>query len=53
MQPIQVKLYQKQKNFPGLLSAFWKSKLNFEYFQEKDDPHSVFISDATNCERRG
>ena len=52
-QPIQIKLYQKQKTFPGLLSAFSKSKLNFEHFQEKDEAHSVFISEATNCEKRG
>ena len=52
-QPIQIKLSQKQKFFPRFFSAFSKSKLNFEHFQEKDDPHSVFISEATNCEKRG
>ena len=53
MQQIQIKLSQKQKNFPELFSAFSKSKLNFENFQKKDDPHSVFISEATACEKRG
>ena len=52
MQPIQIKLSQKQKTFPGLFSAFSKSKLNFEHFQQKDDPHSAFISEATACEKR-
>ena len=52
-QQIQIKFSQKQKIFHGLFSAFSKSKLNFEHFQEKDDPHSVFISEATNCEKRG
>ena len=52
-QPIQVKLSQKQKLFPWFFSAFSKSKLMFERFQKKDDPHSLFISEATACEKRG
>ena len=52
-QPIQVKLSQKQKTFSGFLSAFLESKLNFEHSQKKDDPHSLFISDSTACEKRG
>ena len=53
MQPIQIKLSQKKKTFPRLFSAFSKSKLNFEHFQKKDDPHHSFISEATACEKRG
>ena len=53
MQPIQIKLSQKQKTFPRLFSAFSKSKLTFQHFQKKDDPHSLFISDATACEKCG
>ena len=53
MQPIQVQLSQKQKIFPGLFSSLSKSKLKFEHFQKKDDPHSLFISEATACEKRG
>ena len=52
-QPLQVQLSQKQKTFPPFFSAFSKSKLKFEHFQKKDDPHSVFISDATVCEKCG
>ena len=52
-QPIQVQLSEKQKTFPGFFSAFPKSKLNFEHFQKKDDPHSAFISEATVCEKCG
>ena len=52
-QQIQIKLSQKQKTFPGLFSAFSKSKLKFEHFQKKDDPHRSFISEATACEKRG
>ena len=53
MQRIQVQLSQKQKIFPGLFSSFSKSKLNFEHFQKKDDPHSLFVSEATACEKLG
>ena len=53
MQPIQIKLSQKQKTFPWLFSAFSKSKLNFEHFQKKDGPHTLFLSEATVCEKRG
>ena len=52
-QPIQVQLSQKQKTFPQLFSAFSKSKLKFEHFKKKDDPHSLFIYDSTACEKRG
>ena len=53
MQPIHMKLYQKLKTFSGFFSAFSKSKLNFEYFQKKDDTQSLFISEPTACEKRG
>ena len=52
-QTIQIQLSEKQKTFPGFFSSFSKSKLNFEHFQEKDDPHSLFISEAAVCEKRG
>ena len=52
-QQIQIKLTQRHKIFPWFFSVFSKSKLNFEHFQKKDDPHSLFISEATACEKRG
>ena len=52
-QPIQVQLSKKQKTFPEFFSAFSRSKLKFEHFQKKDDAHSLFISEATACEKRG
>ena len=52
-QPIQMQLSQKQKTFPRFFCAFSKSKLKFERFQKKDDPHSLFSSEATACEKRG
>ena len=39
-QPIRTPLSQKHTAFSQLLLAFSKSKLNFEHFQKKDDPHS-------------
>ena len=47
MQPIQILLSHKQKTFSEFFSAFLKSALNFEHFQEKDDPHSQCISQIT------
>ena len=52
-QPIWTELSKKQTAFSELLHAFWKSTLNFEHFQKKDDPHSRFISEITHSEKRG
>ena len=46
-QPIQILLSQKQKTFSEFFSAFLKSKLTFEHFQNKYDPHSRCISQFT------
>ena len=40
MQSILTKLSQKLKLVLHFFLAFSKCKLNFEYFQKKDDPHS-------------
>ena len=53
MQPIHIILSQKVKFFCWFFLAFSKSKLNFEHLQKKDDPHSLFISEATACEKGG
>ena len=53
MQPIHVQLSQKLKTISGFFPLFSKSKLNFEHFQKKDRAHSLFISEATACEKRG
>ena len=44
MQPIPTRLSEKQKAFFEFFLAFSKSTLNYEHFQKKDDPHSLFIS---------
>ena len=52
-QPIHKELSQKLNTFSQFFHAFSKSGLNFEHFEKKDDPHSLFISEATACENRG
>ena len=53
MQPIHMQLSQKLKTFSAFFPAFSKSRLNFETFQKKDDAHTLFICEATACEKRG
>ena len=53
MQPIHMQLSQKLKTFFRFFSAFSKSRLNSEFFQETDNAHSLFISEATACVKRG
>ena len=36
----QILLSEKPKTFSQLSSEILKGKLNFEHFEEKDDPHS-------------
>ena len=50
--PIHMQLSKKLKTFSQFFLAFSKSRLNFEHFQEKDDAHSLFISEGTACEKR-
>ena len=52
MQPIHLELSQKLKTFPQFFLQFSKSMLNFEHYQKKDDAHSLFICEATACEKR-
>ena len=52
-QPIRTKLSQKQEAFPQFFLAFSKSTLNFEHFQKKDDPPSLFISEITHFGKEG
>ena len=47
MIPIQMQLSQKKHFFSQFFPAFLKSRLNFEYFEKKDHPHSFCISEIT------
>ena len=53
MEPIHMQLSEKLKPFSEFFRAFSKSGLKFEDFEKKDDPHTLFISEATACENRG
>ena len=44
MMPIQMELSKKQENFSQFFSPFFKSSLNFEYFETKDDGQGFCIS---------
>ena len=52
MQPIHMQLSQKLKTFFRFFNVFSKSRLRFEYSQNKDDTHTLFISAGTACEKR-
>ena len=47
---IQMELSQKGIRSSQFLAAFWKSRLNFEHFEKKDDPHSFCPSEITDSE---
>ena len=48
---IQMQLSQKQKDFSQLFAGIFESKLNFEHFEKKDDPHSFCIFKNTYSEK--
>ena len=52
-QPINMVLSQKLKTFSQFFRAFWKSRINLQHFQKKDDTHSLFISETMAWEKRG
>ena len=51
-QPNQTQLSQKQISFSEFFAPFLKFALVFEHFQKKDDRHSLYISEITECKRR-
>ena len=53
MQPIHMQLSQILKTFSWFFNVFSESRLSFEYFQKKDDAHSLLISEAMACKKRG
>ena len=52
MQPNDMQLSQKLKIFFQFFNVFSKCRLRFEYSQNKDDTHTLFISEGTACEKR-
>ena len=51
--PVRTKLSKKQQAFPEFFLAFSQSTFNFEHFQKKDDPPSLFISEITPSRKGG
>ena len=48
--PIQIQLSEKQKCFSQFVAAFSKSRLNFGYFETKDEPHRFCIAEVMDSE---
>ena len=48
-QQVQTLIYQKVKTFSGFFIASLKSTLNLEYFEKKDQSHSLSITEINNC----
>ena len=52
-QPIQMKLYQKQKTFSEFFFAFLKSILNFKELPKQGDSHTDCLFGNTGSEKDG
>ena len=48
--PIETQLSQKQKPVSQSFAPFYKSRLNFQHFDKKDDPHRFLFSEITDSE---
>ena len=48
-QQVQTQISLKPKTFPGFFIASLKSTLNLEYFEKKDESHSLSITEINNC----
>ena len=51
--PIQMEFSLKPKTFSDFFISFLESTSNFKHFEKKDDRHTYFISEITECERLG
>ena len=50
---ILMHLSLKPKTFSDLFALFLESTSNFEHSETKDDRHTYFISEITECEKLG
>ena len=50
---IQTQLYSKPKTFYHCFVLFLMSTSDLKHFEKKDDSHSYFISEITDCVRLG
>ena len=46
---VQTQISLKPKTFAGFFIASLKSTLNLEYFEKKDESHSLSITEINNC----
>ena len=54
MEPIQMQLSNKQKNFfRFFFGTFFKSRSNFEHLEKKDNPLRPRVTEITDWKRRG
>ena len=52
-QPIQTQLSKKQTTFPQFIAACLKFRSNLEHFEQKCDPHSLWIFGITDSKKSG
>ena len=50
-QQVPRQISRKAQSFSGYFVAFLKSTLNFEYFEKKDQSHSLSDNEIINCEK--
>ena len=50
-QQVPRQISRKAQTFSGFFVTFLKSTLNFEYFEKKDQSHSLSINEIVNCEK--
>ena len=50
---IQMHVSLKPKFFSDFVVPFLEFTLNFKHFEKKDDRHFSFISEITECQKRG
>ena len=48
-QQVQTQISLKPKTFSPFFIALMKSTLNLEYFEKKDQSHSLSITEINNC----
>ena len=53
LSPIQMQLFLKPETFSDSFVPLLESTSNFKHFGKKDDRHSYFISEITECQKLG
>ena len=53
LSPIQMQLSLKPTIFSDFFVQFLESTSNFKHFEKKDDRHTYYLSEITECERLG